>query len=213
MKLFVEGGGDKKNPEARDRLRAGYSALLQRAGIDPLPQIIACGSGGDALREFKLALDGKIPVMLLVDSESAVSPENFNRPWLHLAERKRDRWEKPEGASDEDVCLMAQCMEAWILADPKTLAEHYGVSRDELSELDGLNVEDVSPSRTVKDHLNSVAQKGGRSKYHKTRDGFALIGIIDPSCVAERAPHAKRFFDTLQHKLDVKTEPKKRSKL
>ena len=203
VKIFVEGGGDKKNPDARRRLRVGFGKLLQRAEIYPLPEVIACGGRSDAFQEFKRVVGGESPVMLLVDSESAVSPENSDHPWAHLAEQENDGWKKPKGARDDDVCLMVRCMEAWILADPKALAEHYeiGHDEDELQKLDGLSVESVSPSVAVKRHLNFVADKGGRSKYHKTRDGFALIGKIDPFRLEKSSPHAKRFFKILRDKL------------
>ena len=52
-------------------------------------------------------------VGLLVDSEDTVA--DIEKPWVHL--RQRDKWAKPDGATDDQVLFMTTCMETWIAAD------------------------------------------------------------------------------------------------
>jgi hypothetical protein len=41
-------------------------------------------------------------------------------------------------------------------------------------------------------HASKPTTKG---EYHKTRHGFALLALIDPTKVEKGSPHAKQFND------------------
>ena len=200
VKLFIEGGGDAK--KIRSNFRDGFRALVGKVALNR-PRIIACGPRGDAFDKFRSALARGESALLLVDSEARVSSGNFGRPWLHLKER--DGWQKPQGAGDDHVHLMAQCMESWFIADTNAMQNHFGRGFKPAKLPGNPDVEEVAKSNVMSGLEASVkeTQKGG---YHKTRDGFALIGIINPSRVAERAPHARRFFDALRQKLGAKQD-------
>ena len=198
MKLFVEGGGDRKRTITA--CEQGFVRLVEKVAAIK-PRIVACGSRNNALDAFRSELlRGKL-ALLLVDSESPVSKRNCGRPWAHLAER--DNWEKPESASNEGVHLMAQCMESWFVADPEALAAHFGQGFKPNKLRGNPNVEEISKS-DIDAKLTAATKESSMGKYHKTRDGFALIGIIDPSRVAKRAPHAERFFGVLRQEFGAR---------
>ena len=195
VRLFVEGGGDGKRN--RNDFQQGFRALIRKVAAKT-PRIVACGSRQNALDKFCLALSRGENALLLVDSEALIAPQNVGRPWAHLAEQ--DKWEKPFGASDDDAHLMAQCMESWFVADPDALAAHFGWGFSPAKLPQNPKVEEVAKS-DVMSGLRAATRKTGSGEYHKTRDGFALIGKINPLRVETRALHAKRFFDILRRKL------------
>ena len=199
MKIFMEGGG-QGNPSAHSRLRTGFGLLLTALGVSQHPRIVACGPRGNAFRKFSGALARGEKALLLVDSESPVTAQNHGRPWAHLAEN--DKWTKPAGASDDDAHLMVQCMESWFVADPDALAAHFGRGFNADKLPGDSDVEEVVKS-DILGGLEAATKKSGGG-YRKVRDGFALIGIICPFRVAERAPHAKRFFDALRQEFGAR---------
>lgn len=94
-KLFVEGGGESKELQAR--CREGFKKLLGNGGFTGrLPRIIACGSRNGAYSDFKTEHQaGKTSyVALLVDSEDPVA--DGEKPWDHL--KVRDNWDRPADA-------------------------------------------------------------------------------------------------------------------
>ena len=161
--------------------------------------IVACGPRGDAFRKFKGALERGEKALLLVDSERPVRAENRDKPWAHLS-GPPDKWARPESARNEDAHLMAQCMESWLVADTKTLAAYFkrGFSSDKLPG--NPDVEEVGKP-DILSGLSAAARQARGGGYDKVRDGFRLIGKIDPSRVERRAPHAGRFFKILREKL------------
>ena len=121
-RIYVEGGGD--SADLQSRCREGFRKLLEKSGFKGLvPRIVACGSRNDAYSTFKTAQENSPSdyLALLVDSEDPV--KDTNKPWAHLL--ARDGWERPANASDEQVFLMTNCMETWIIADRASLKKHY----------------------------------------------------------------------------------------
>ena len=204
VKLFVEGGGDNKR--TLTQCQQGFASLVGKVA-EMKPRIVACGSRNNALKAFKAELERGEIALLLVDSEARVEPRNSGRPWSHLTER--DNWRKPEGASDDQAHLMVQCMESWFVADPTALAERFGPGFKAAKLPRNPEVEEVAKS-DVMAGLGAATKETREGGYHKTRDGFALIGIIDPFRVEKRAPHAKRFFDALRQELGARHENKER---
>ncbi len=191
--VFVEGGGDTR--ELKSRCRKGFSEFFRHAGLkNRMPRVVACGGRGNAYDKFCRSLD--IPVdghvaILLVDSEEQVSQEVG--PWSHL--RKRDGWQKPPGATDDQAQLMVQCMEAWFLADRECLAKVFGKdfrakALPGSKDIEGIAKEDVMAG------LKKATRRGGKL-YHKGRHSFVLLAKIDPKKVADASPHVKRLLDCL----------------
>jgi hypothetical protein len=121
VRLYVEGGGDH-NKALQTLCRKGFSEFIRKSGLGGrMPRVIACGGRQQAFESFRTAHDDEgmtsLPV-LPVDGEAAVHAAN---PWEHVRHRIGDEWECPPGATEDQLQLMVQTMEAWFHADCEEL--------------------------------------------------------------------------------------------
>ena len=204
VRVYVEGAGYS----ALDtKCREGFQKLLTKAGFrGRLPRVVPCGSRNDAFGKFKSALgrQDEYPI-LLVDSEDIVAdadlPDaNPSGAWTHLS--RRDGWDRPQGAQDDQAQLMVTTMETWLLADrQKFIAYFPGINRNALpadSDLESRSKEDVA------DALEKATQPSSKGRYHKGNKGnhsFELLGEVDPAVLRRRLPHFRRFMDALESRL------------
>jgi hypothetical protein len=163
----------------------------------PKPRIVVCGGRGQTFKDFSRAAgEDEETALLLVDSEGPVSPGM--KPSEHL--RERDRWTAPANAVEDQIHLMVQSMETWLVADHGALENYYrkGFKREALPP--NPRIEEVS-KRDVIRALESAAARTSKKTYHKTRDGFELLSLIDPGAIRSKSPFAERFFATLADKI------------
>ena len=188
LRIYVEGGG---NISATKRLcRAGFAQFFNKAlGDAPKPQVIACGGRGEAFDMFQRGLEEPGSALLLVDSEGPVTPGASAS--AHLA--RQDKWTRPRRATDEQIHLMVQRIEAWFLADPKALALFYGNTFNRKLLKDWKNVELLAK----KDVLD-LLKRATKGTYDKGSHGFELLQHIDPVKVREKSPHAERLWVALR---------------
>lgn len=200
VKLFVEGGGD--NDSLKTECRRGFNKLLTSAGFQGrMPRIVACGGRRNAYEQFCTALgegDG-VKAFLLVDAEEPVTATS---PWDHVLQRKGDGWIQPATATVETLHLMAQCMEAWLLADRQSLKKFYGQGFNE----NALPPPGAAPETVAKLDLFQKLEKAThdaktKGAYGKGKHSFQLLAMIDPSLLRKASPWADRFFKTLDASL------------
>ena len=196
IKIYVEGGGDAS--ALKRQCRRGFAKLFEKAGLaGRMPAVVACGGRGNAYEDFRIALrharTDEFPV-LLVDSEDAVTAA----PWQHL--KSRDNWDRPDGAEDDQVHLMVQCMETWFLADHGQLAKYFGQGFREKALPGNVRIEEIS-KKTVFHALASATQDTKtKGRYDKGSHSLKVLALIDPEKVAGVSPHARHLFDTLRKK-------------
>jgi hypothetical protein len=123
--IYVEGGG--VGNASLTKCRKGFGIFFERLllGKDRV-KVVACGGRSKAFKKFRTAHQGVMPgdyVILLVDSEGPV--EAHVSPWDYLVKREGDKRLKPKSATDDQVHLMVQCMEAWLMADREAVVEHF----------------------------------------------------------------------------------------
>ena len=163
-----------------------------------MPRIVASGSRNRAYKDFctalKKAADNEF-VVLLVDSEAPVTTDQG--PWSHL--KGRDHWDQPEKASDDNVHLMVQCMEAWFIADRGTLAKCFGQQFNANALPAREDVENISKP-DLESRLNNATRAANKGKYDKGRDSFDILAKINPQKVMSASLYAKRLIDTLLEK-------------
>ena len=97
---------------------------------------------------------------------------------------------------------MVQCMEAWFLADPGTVAAYFG-NRFGPGALPG-RADDIEriPKQDVLVGLDNAARDcGTRGGYRKGRDSFEILAELDPERVTAASPHARRLVDVLRANL------------
>ena len=197
--VYVEGGGNSK--ALRIECRMGFRKFFGKAGLKGrMPKISACGSRQKAYKDFCHRLDkagSREFVALLVDSEGPVAAGSG--PWAHL--KGRDRWDKPERATDDNAHLMVQCMEAWFLADEDALAKFFGDDFNRNSLPRRMDVEKVAQRDIARGLKMATRQCKHKGVYHKGRHSFAIIAELNPDKVTAASRHAERLVQTLRGKL------------
>jgi hypothetical protein len=194
-KLFVEGGGNH-NDALKTECRRAFTALLEKAGLKGrMPRVVACGGRRNAYEQFCTAIAGGEEAILLVDSEAPVA---VGDPWQHVARRPGDEWDRPDGATEDHLHLMVQCMEAWFLADRRALRDYFGQGFQE----NALPVAGCIPEEVGKLDLYSRLDQATRKAktkgaYDKGRHSFKLLAVIDPVLVRKAGGWSERFFATL----------------
>lgn len=174
--IYVEGGGDAAS--LKSQCRRAFSELFRKAGFHQgkLPSVRPMGGRAAAFRAFRMAHDASASdefVMLLVDSEEIPTTK---QPWSHL--EAQDGWDKPSGASDDQVQLMVVCMETWLLSGFRT-------SQADLEK------------RSKTDIYNDIQAAKPKGKYEKARDSFKLLSQSDPEKL-KRLWWADRFLTALK---------------
>lgn len=159
-----------------------------------MPRVVACGGRNNAYERFRHAQatlgDGQVAI-LLVDSEERVVSGTGS--WSHL--KKRDRWSKPTGATDEHAHLMVQCVESWFLADKDGLERYFGRGFNRNALPSDEDIENVS-KEAVLEGIKKATRRCSRP-YRKGRHSFALLGELDPKMVAAASPHVRRLLAKL----------------
>ena len=196
--IYVEGGGDKRN--GRALLRQGIDAFLRSLKAAAQARgwrwnTVCCGGRSQTFRRFQdgvsKARNGAI-VLLLVDAEAPVVAAT---PTEHLRTRQGDKW-RFDGVRDDQVHLMVQTMERWIVADADALAEFYGPDFDKGALPRHSDIEAVGKAQ-VAAALERATSRTSKAKYHKIRHASELLHRIDPDKVRRRCRHCERLFATL----------------
>jgi hypothetical protein len=194
VRIYVEGGGDSSAQKAD--FRQGLVNFWTKGGLKgKMPRTIVCGSRNDAYSNFCTALKTHKTEcsILLVDSEDPFPADSSKWDFL----RHRDGWETPPNANEDNVFLMVQTMESWLLADREALRNFYGNGFN--SKV--LPAEENPVESLTKDVMYSAlerATKGaGKGAYSKGGHSFQLIGLIDPNKVISASSSAKLLIEQL----------------
>jgi hypothetical protein len=157
---------------------------------------VLCGSRERAFDNFLTALQTHRDAfnLLLVDAEGPVT----GAPWEHL--RRRDGWQRPGDAADEQCHLMVQSMEAWIVADLEALRGYYGQQFNPNPLLRTPQIETVDHHR-IATALAEATRQTRKGHYHKIDHAADLLELLNVARVRAAAPHCDRLFTTLLAKM------------
>lgn len=186
IRIYVEGGGDGK--ESKATFRQGMSQFLERLTGKKV-NCVVCGKRNDAYKKFKHDLTNYPDAinLLLVDSEDFVRVSSARQ---HLM--NRDKWNL-SGIDENDIHLMVQVMESWLIADIDTLANYYGQGFNRTAIPRNNNVEEISKAN-IESALKRATENTIKGKYHKINHGPKILAMIDVSIVRENAPYCDRLF-------------------
>lgn len=200
--IYLEGGGDIRETQAQ--LRQGMDTFLR-----PLREmaeskgwrwrLVALGGREQAFRRWSRAVECEPELLhvLLVDSEEEVT----RPPCEHLRRRQGDGW-VIDRSREPQVHLMAQCMEAWLVADPDGMAGYYGKNFEPGRLPKRRNLEE-EPKPSIYDALERATHKTSKGSYGKIKHASALLTLVDPNKARERCPHCERLFATLASRFEA----------
>lgn len=193
VRLYVEGGGDSKDLQAR--CREAFSKLIERASLrGRMPRITACGGRRSAYEDFCVALRTATTdtyAVLLVDSETPVTSDR----WTHIL--NRDQWPRPATAADDQLQLMVVCMETWLLADPAALRRVFASCLREGALLPSNNLEGRTRDEVNSALITATVDCGHTRMYAKGRRSFQVLKELDPQRLTGCLPHFQRFISEL----------------
>lgn len=192
--VYIEGGGDTAEQQAT--LRQGFDVLLreirERARAKGLGlRLVLCGAREYAFKAFRHACQQQPRNIniLLVDSEGPV--HGGASTFL----KSRDSWDLAF-ANEDQIHLMVQLMETWLLADEDALSKYYGQHFASNALPKGLDLETV-PKSTVESSLNRAIARTTKPEYKKIRHASDLLAKVDPQKVRKRCKHCERLFKSV----------------
>ena len=193
--IYIEGGGDRDENLAR-LFRRSWTKFFKAAGLEGrMPRIVRGGGRARTFDLFQTAIGnprpGRVP-LLLVDSEADVAGDHSE--WRHL--QARDGWDRPPAARDDQVFLMVQVMETWLVADRTALRGYFGTLFRENALRQWPDLENVS-KRDVLDALTRATAACPR-RYTKGEVSFELLERIDPARVETECQHAQALLHCLR---------------
>lgn len=198
IRIYVEGGGDQRSGKAA--IREGFSKFLgsvkEKARAHRVRwNIIACGSIGNAVEDYRNALIRHPDAfnLLLVDSDGPV----HGPPAEHL---RANAGFDMSGLSPDQIHLMVQVMEAWIIADGDALNLYYGVGLNTNALPKHMNIEEVA-KQAVYQGLEMATRNTTKGAYHKIRHGPKILAMLNVQKVREKARHCDRLFTLLEESL------------
>jgi len=197
--IYFEGGGN--SAETKAILRQGMSAFLKPL-VDMARQwrcrwsVTSCGGRDQALDFFVDALEKEPDVfnVLLVDSEAVVTAS----PRAHL--KQRDGWDL-DAADEEQVHLMVQCMETWLVADSEALANYYKQGFNANALPNRINLEE-EPKTQIYTKLEAATHRAQKGSYGKIKHASELLKRISHEKVKVRCRHCDRFFKAVANKIE-----------
>ena len=217
--VYIEGGGD--TAEQKAELRQGFDALFASEKSKAREKrgsliFVPCGGRQRAYEAFinSLTVNPRTMNALLVDSETPIAPVPANKAEdtrariTHLQQKdgtagrgQGDGWELGN-VPPEQVHLMVQCMEAWIVADPDALEGFYKpkfFKKEKLPKRSNLEQESKSDLYAALDKETKGSRKG---TYGKITHAGKILVLIDPEKVANRCPRFAIFREWLNESID-----------
>lgn len=195
--LFVEGGNSDEAARLRESWRLFFGEIdglcrQRQVGFEVKP-------GGSIDRTFEIfrrecqKYDPKKRCLLLVDADGAIPAEACPKVFLS---KGHPAWELPSDKGPEVYHCMVQTFEAWLLADQAAALNHFGCNPGLLP--DERSVDGLSKKKLGEILDAACRHRKDAPKYHKLRDGAALLKKIDPAKVQAHSPHCRRLFENLR---------------
>lgn len=189
-KVYLEGGGNGKT--LKTACRKGFAKFIEKAGgAGKMPQIVACGSRGNAYGDFSKAHAAGVAALLLIDAECPVTAHGS---WQHL--QMTDGWNRPPNATDDQCHLMVEVLESWFLADVDALQLFYGQGFLKQALPANPQIENVS-KQDVLTGLGQATQNTKKGRYKKGSESFQILEILDPDKVRKVSVHADNLIQAL----------------
>ena len=185
--------------EGHSNLRPGFHKLFEPHVNNARQQrirfkLIAGGSRTEAVKDFLRSCRSQPSNVnvLLIDSEGPISDTASAIQSL----RTQNFWDGSVACDDDQVNLMVQAMEAWFIADPQALINHFGQDFDIKVLPSPQNAESVAPG-DLTTAIRHGLRHSGRRRYDKVIDGVKLLQLIDHVEVGQYCRHFKRLMDYL----------------
>jgi hypothetical protein len=194
IRIYVEGGGDSR--ETKAIFRQGYNQFFRQI-IEIVRNkrihwnLIVSGSRENCFDDYKNALHSHPDAfnIMLIDAECEVTTNVMQ----HLKEQ--DRWELT--GTEGHYQLMAQMMEAWLVADKTTLADYYGQGFRANAIPNTYDVEQIAKA-TLTFSLENASRNTQKGGYAKIKHGADLLALVNVQLVRTRAKHCDRLFRLLE---------------
>jgi hypothetical protein len=107
------------------------------------------------------------------------------------------RWPRPAGASEDQIHLIVQAMEAWFHADKDALREYYGRSFRSAALSQRPDIERI-PKADLFAGLQRATTDCQKGEYSKGEHSFQILARIDPARVRAASPFAEKLLRVLE---------------